>query len=104
MGAKRWGDLFHEVTAKVTTDSSSVTIMSSKGDINRRVLAIQAKKKRKNPKGRNKAAGKGGGGGGGTYGDGAEGGGVHTSASGKNLSKQMSSPGSVDAHHDDGAD
>jgi len=73
--------------------------MSSKGDINRRVLAIQAKKKRKNPKGRNKAAGKGGG----THGDGGDGGGggVQTSASGKNLSKQMSSP---DAHHDDDAD
>jgi len=28
--------------------------MSSKGDINRRVLAIQAKKKRKNPKGARK--------------------------------------------------
>jgi len=28
--------------------------MSSKNDINRRVMAIQAKKKRKNPKGRGK--------------------------------------------------
>jgi len=63
--------------------------MSSKGDINRRVLAIQAKKKRKNPKGRNKAGGAGKGGPG-----------QADANHDKNLQKQMSSP---DHYPDDAA-